>query len=380
MNMDYLIIGAGFAGSVMAERLASRCDKKVHIIEKRPHIGGNCYDEVDSSGVLVHRYGPHLFHTENRVVYEYLSGFTQWHNYRHKVVAHVDGRNIAIPFSFTTLYQVFDDVKADVLKAKLIERYGEGNKVSVLELREAEDEELKALGEYVYEKIFVHYTAKQWGIPASEVNPAVLARVPVLTSYDTHYFQDTYQAVPQSGYTRLFETLLDHPNISIALGEDALETLKIIDKQLYYKGERFEGTVIFTGMLDALFDHCYGVLPYRSLDLRFEVCDQEYYQDNAVVNYPNEHEYTRITEFKHIHPVKSPQATILKEYPQNYINGKNIPYYPMPTEDSKEQYERYAALAQEIDNLVLLGRLAEYRYYDMDDIVARALDVFEELT
>jgi len=378
--VDYLIVGAGFAGSVMAERLASVENKKVHIIEKRSHIGGNCYDEVDRSKVLVHRYGPHLFHTDNRVVYEYLSGFTKWHNYRHEVVAHVDGQNIAIPFSFTTLYQVFDTGKADRLKGKLLEKYGADQKVSVLELREAEDEELKALGEYVYEKVFVHYTAKQWGIPAGEVDPSVLARVPVLTSYDTHYFQDTYQAVPQEGYTRLFETLLDHPNISIALGEDALESLKIIDKQLYYKGERFKGTVIFTGMLDELFEHRFGVLPYRSLELKFEVCNQEYYQKNAVVNYPNEHAYTRITEFKHIHPVKSPQTTILKEYPQNYVNGKNIPYYPMPTEDSKKQYERYAALAQEIDNLVLLGRLAEYRYYDMDDIVARALDVFEELT
>jgi len=363
----------------MAERLASVQNKKVHIIEKRPHIGGNCYDEVDRSAVLVHRYGPHLFHTDNAAVYKYLSRFTQWHEYRHKVVAHVDGKNIAIPFSFTTLYQVFDRPKADLLKRKLIEKYGENKKVSVLALKEAEDEDLQALGEYVYEKIFVHYTAKQWGIPAGEVDPSVLARVPVLTSYDTHYFQDKYQAVPQEGYTRLFEKLLDHPNISLSLGEDAFETVEIREKQLYYRGERFEGTVIFTGMVDELFDHCFGELPYRSLDLKFEVCAQEYYQSNAVVNYPNEHAYTRITEFKHIHPVQSKQTTILKEYPQDYVSGQNTPYYPMPTDDSQEKYQRYAALAQEVDNLILLGRLAEYRYYDMDDIVARALEVFEDL-
>jgi len=376
---DYLIIGAGFAGSVIARQIASKKNKKVHIIERRDHIGGNCYDAVDDSGVLVHRYGPHLFHTDNSEVFEYLQGFGEWREYLHRVVAHVDGQNIAIPFSFTTLYQVFDKDRADSLKAKLIEQYGEDQKVSVMELREASDSDLKALGDFVFEKIFVNYTAKQWGISAEEIDPSVLARVPVLTSYDTCYFQDKHQAIPKEGYTKLFEKMLDHPNISLSLGEDALDRISIDEDQIYLDGESFDGRVIFTGMVDELFGYRFGKLPYRSLDLKFEVCNMEYFQENAVVNYPNEHNYTRITEFKHIHPIDTPQTTILREYPQPYTGGSTIPYYPMPTDESREIYEKYATLASSVEGLTLLGRLAEYRYYDMDDIVERALDIYKEL-
>ena len=376
---DYLIIGAGFAGSVIAQQLASKKNKKVHIIERRDHIGGNCYDEIDRSGVIVHRYGPHLFHTDNTQVFEYLEGFGEWQEYMHKVIAHVDGENIAIPFSFTTLDQVFDKDKADALKAKLIEQYGENQKVSVLELRKASDSDLKALGDFVFEKIFVNYTAKQWGISAEEIDPSVLARVPVLTNYDTRYFQDKHQSIPKEGYTKLFEKMLEHPNISLSLGEEALDRVTIKSNQIYLDGESFAGKVVFTGMVDELFGYALGKLPYRSLRLGFEVVDTEYYQEGAVINYPNEHDYTRITEFKHIHPAKSLQTTILKEYPQEYIPGDNTPYYPIPTDESKVIYGQYQELAAKVENLILLGRLAEYRYYDMDDIVARALEIYEEL-
>ncbi len=377
---DYLIIGAGYAGSVLAERLATQKNSRVHIIERRDHIGGNCYDAVDSSGVIVHRYGPHLFHTDNTQAFEYLQSFGEWQEYMHEVIAHVDGVNIAIPFSFTTLYQVFDTQKADALKAKLIEQYGEDQKVSVMELRQAEDSDLKALGDFVFEKIFVNYTAKQWGIGADEIDPAVLARVPVLTSYDTRYFQDKHQAIPVEGYTKLFEAMLNHPNISISLGEEALDRIAIKGDRVYLDGEPFAGKVVFTGMVDELFGYSLGKLPYRSLRLEFEVLDREYYQEGAVVNYPNEHDYTRITEFKYIHPTKSSQTTILKEYPQAYKRGQNIPYYPIPTDESRVIYQHYKELASRVDNLLLLGRLAEYRYYDMDDIVARALQIYEELS
>jgi UDP-galactopyranose mutase len=376
---DYIVVGAGFAGAVVAERLASWQDKKVLIIEKRDHIGGNCYDEVDSSGVLVHRYGPHLFHTDYDGVYEYLSGFTKWREYIHKVVAYVDGQNIDLPFNFTTLYQVFEESRADRLRSLLVEEYGEDSRVSVLELRESSDIELRELGKFIYEKIFLNYTIKQWGIGADEIDPSVLARVPLLTSYDSRYFQDRYQAVPIDGYTKLFENIISHQNITIELGRDALESISVVDGDIYYDGELFGGKVIYTGMIDELFGYRYGKLPYRSLDLKFEVIDREYFQQNAVVNYPNEHRYTRITEFKHIHPTKSDQTTILKEYPQPYIGGKTLPYYPIPTDHSKEQYQKYANLADTISNLTLLGRLAEYRYYDIDDIVARALEIYEEL-
>ena len=376
---DYIIIGAGFAGAVVAERLASQQGKRVLIIEKRDHIGGNCYDEIDSSGVLVHRYGPHLFHTDYDRVYEYLSGFTAWQEYIHKVVASIDGQNIDLPFNFTTLYQVFDESKADRLKSLLMEEYGEDSRVSVLELRESSHIELRELGEFVYEKIFLNYTIKQWGIDASDIDPSVLTRVPISTSYDSRYFQDRYQAVPQDGYSKLFNNILSHPNITIELGKDALEYISIVDGEVYFDGEPFSGGVIYTGMVDELFGYRFGKLPYRSLDLKFEVVDREYFQQNAVVNYPNEHDYTRITEFKHIHPTKSDKTTILKEYPQPYIGGDTIPYYPMPTDDSQDRYQKYASLASEISNLTLLGRLAEYRYYDMDDIVERALEICEEL-
>jgi UDP-galactopyranose mutase len=235
------------------------------------------------------------------------------------------------------------------------------------------------LGKFIYEKIFLNYTIKQWGIGADEIDPSVLARVPLLTSYDSRYFQDRYQAVPIDGYTKLFENIISHQNITIELGRDALESISVVDGDIYYDGELFGGKVIYTGMIDELFGYRYGKLPYRSLDLKFEVIDREYFQQNAVVNYPNEHRYTRITEFKHIHPTKSDQTTILKEYPQPYIGGKTLPYYPIPTDHSKEQYQKYANLADTISNLTLLGRLAEYRYYDIDDIVARALEIYEEL-
>ena len=377
---DYIIVGAGFAGAVVAERLASQQNKKILIIEKRDHIGGNCYDEIDDSGVLVHRYGPHLFHTDSDRVYEYLGQFGEWQEYIHKVVASVDGQNIDLPFNFNTLYQVFDQSEADRLRSILIEEYGEDDRVSVLDLRHSIHDDLKKLGEFVYEKIFLNYTIKQWGIKANEIDPSVLARVPLLTSYDSRYFQDRYQAVQRDGYSKLFENILSSQNITIKLGEDALESLSIVDNKLYYGNKSFDGRVIFTGMVDELFDYKFGKLPYRSLDLKFEICDMEYFQKNAVVNYPNDYAYTRITEFKHIHPAKTSQTTILKEYPQPYVNGSNIPYYPIPTSDSKEAYSRYATLANSVDRLTLLGRLAEYRYYDMDDIVERALDIYEELS
>ncbi|SFV50402.1 UDP-galactopyranose mutase [hydrothermal vent metagenome] len=376
---DYIVVGAGFAGAIVAERLASQQNKKILIIEKRDHIGGNCYDEIDSSGVLVHRYGPHLFHTDYDTVYEYLSRFTKWQEYTHKVVANVDGQNIDLPFNFNTLYQIFDESRADRLKSLLIEEYGADNRVSVSELRNSDNIELRELGEFIYEKIFLNYTIKQWGIEADEIDPSVLARVPILTSYDSRYFQDRYQAVPVDGYSELFKNILSHQNITIELGRDALESVSIVDKQIHYNGTPFSGRVVFTGMVDELFGYKYGKLPYRSLDLKFEVYNMEYFQESAVVNYPNEHDYTRITEFKHIHHAETPQTTILKEYPQPYIGGSTIPYYPMPTDESRESYERYSALASSVSGLTLLGRLAEYRYYDMDDIAKRALDTYKEI-
>ncbi len=380
MNYDYIIVGAGFAGAVLAERIATQLNKKVLVLEKRSHIGGNCYDEVDaSSGVIVHTYGPHLFHTDNEEVYSYLSQFTHWHAYVHEVVASVDENIIPIPFNFNTLDTIYTQDKAALLKQKLISRYGKDQKIPILELMKEDDPDLKELAQYVYEKIFVNYTAKQWGKKPEEIDGAVTARVPVLTSHDNRYFTDKYQAVPQDGYTKLFENMLNHENITIEVDCDALERVEIKKNTIFFDSKQCHAKVIFTGMIDELFADKFGELPYRSIDLGFETLDQEYYQNHAVVNYPNEHNYTRITEFKHIHPVSTNKTTILKEYPQAYKRDINTPYYPMFTDENQIKYDQYASYAKQIPNLLLVGRLAEYKYYDMDDIVARSLEVFEDI-
>ena len=376
--VDYIIVGAGFAGAVLAERIASRPGKKqVLVLEKREHIGGNCYDEVDRCGVRVHRYGPHLFHTDNKKVWDYLGRFTRWQAYEHKVLANVDGKKVPIPFSFYAIDALFSSEKAIFYKEKLLLVYGENRKVPVLELLQHADSDLHALGRFVYEKFFVNYTAKQWGKKPEEIDPSVTARVPVITGYEDRYFTDRFQAVPENGYTKLFEKLLDHSNITLELGVDALERICLAGKRIMFDGQLFEGTLIYTGEIDALFDYQYGALAYRSLDLRFETIEKPFFQENSVVNYPNDHDFTRITEFKHIHPTNSSCTTILREYPQAYERGKNLPFYPVFTDENRACYERYAQLAREIPELLMVGRLAEYRYYDMDDIVLRTLGLFE---
>ncbi len=378
---DYIIVGAGFAGSVMAERIARKCDKKVLIIERRNHIGGNCYDCKDENGILIHKYGPHLFHTSDKEVFSYLSDFTQWDEYHHKVLAFIDGKKVPIPFNFNTLYELFPHSLAERLEQKLLGRYGYNTKVPILELKQEDDEDLKFLAEFIYEKIFKNYTAKQWGMKPEEIDAAVTARVPVYIGRDDRYFTDRYQALPKSGYTKLFENMLQHPNIKLMLNTDFKEVLHFDKegKKIHLFNQEFRGKLIFTGMIDELFDFEYGELPYRSLDLKFETKDVEQFQEAATVNYPNDYDFTRITEFKHIHPVKSKRTTILKEYPQPYRVGQNTPYYPIFTEENQKKYQKYFIYAKQFENLVLLGRLAEYRYYDMDDIVKRALEVFEEV-
>ena len=377
--MDYLVVGAGFAGSVIAERIANVLGKEVHVIEQRPHAGGNCYDEIDANGIRIHRYGPHLFHTENQKVVEYLSTFTAWEPYEHEVLASVNGQKVPIPFNLNSIEALFPPEEAHRLETKLIKQYGYGEKVPILELRQTEDEDLKKLSAYIYDKVFLNYTVKQWGMRPEEIDLNVTARVPVHISRDNRYFQDSFQQMPAEGYSAVFEKMLSHPLITVTYNTsyDAIVSLK--DDQVYCNGEVFEGTLIFTGMIDDLFDHCFGKLEYRSLRLDFETVIVPWFQEKSVVNYPNEHTFTRITEFKHIHMADVPNTTILKEYPQPYAKGVNIPYYPLFTFEGQKRYSRYAEAAKDIRNLVLVGRLAEYRYYDMDDIIARALEVFEKV-
>jgi len=377
---NHIIVGAGFAGSVIAERVANVLNQKVLIIEKRKHIGGNCYDYKNENNIIIHKYGPHLFHTDYKEVFDYLSNFTDWRIYHHKVLAFVDGKKVPLPFNLNSIYEVFPQEFAKRLEVRLIEKYGYGAKIPILELLKEEDQDLKFLANYVYEKIYKNYTMKQWGLKPEEISPQVTARVPIYVSRDNRYFTDKYQAIPKDGYTKIFERMLNHPNIKIMLNTDFKEVISIDfeNKKIYFLGQEFKGKLIFTGMIDELFNFKYGFLPYRSLDLRFETIEQEYYQEAPVVNYPNDYDFTRITEFKHIHPVKSDKTTILKEYPKAYQPNVDIPYYPVFTKENQELYNKYKEEADKFENLVLVGRLAEYRYYDMDDVVKRALEVFEE--
>jgi len=377
---NYIIIGAGFSGSVIAERIANVLNQKVLIIEKRNNIGGNCYDYKDENNIIIHKYGPHLFHTDYKDVFDYLSNFTEWQLYHHKVLAFIDGKKVPIPFNLNTLYEVFPKTLAEKLETKLLNKYHYNTKVPVLELLKEEDDDIKFLANFIYEKVFKNYTAKQWGLKPEDIDPQVTARVPIYIGRDNRYFTDKYQAIPKDGYTKIFERMLNHPNIKIMLNTDFKELININyeNKKIFFMGQEYKGKLIFTGMIDELFNFKYGYLPYRSLELKFESIDQEYYQEASVVNYPNDYDFTRITEFKHIHPTQSDKTTILKEYPKAYQPNIDIPYYPVFTKENHELYNKYKEEADKFENLVLVGRLAEYRYYDMDDVVKRALEVFEE--
>lgn len=383
---DVIVVGAGFAGSVIANRFA-HINKKVLIIEKRGQIGGNMYDYIDENGVRYHRYGPHIFHTSNKKVVDYLSEFTSWYPYEHRVLGKVDKKIVPIPFNLTSIEQCFDKEKADGLKKLLIDTYGLETKVPILELRKNENQAIKDLAEYIYEKVFKYYTMKQWGLNPEEIDPAVTGRVPVHISYDDRYFQDTYQQMPKDGYTAVFKNLLNSLNIEILLDTDCKDLIKIDSKnnKIYFKGEEFKGKLIYTGAIDELFDYCLGELPYRSLEFVEEVHDGNY-QKCGTVNYPTPKEedaFTRITEYKHLmEHCSSDKTTIAIEYPYAYnrhADKGNIPYYPIFTKEIEAKYNEYVNLANKFSNLYLLGRLAEFRYYNMDAIVDAALIKFEEI-
>lgn len=378
---DVIIIGAGIAGAVAARELAERGNKKVLVLEKREHIGGNCYDERDSSGILIHKYGPHIFHTSKPRVYEYLSRFTDWLDYEHEVVANVHGRLIPVPFNFNTLRLVYGEEKADELRVKLIAKYGQDTRVPILKLRGDEDAGIRSIAEYVYENIYLHYTMKQWGQKPEELDPAVTARVPVLLSFDNRYFQDAYQRMPKDGFTPMFEKMLAHPGITVETGVDAGDRLKLEDGHIRFDGQEFPGLVIYTGPADELFDCCYGRLPYRSLRFDLEHYDTDSYQSHGVVNYTVDEAYTRITEYRKLTGQKDGEGTtIAKEYPMPYHGGgEEIPYYAISNEKNLALYEKYRALAGKYRSLYLLGRLAEYKYYNIDIMTLKSLELSDKI-
>mgnify|MGYP005778194057 CR=1 FL=1 len=376
---DSVIIGAGVAGSVAARELAES-GRSVLVLEQRDHIGGNCYDEPDEHGILIHKYGPHIFHTKEKKAYDYLSRFTDWYAFGHEVVANVYGKLIPVPFNLNTLHMVYEKEKADTLEKKLIETFGMGSRVPILKLREQEDPEIRQIADYVYENIFLHYTMKQWGQTPEEIDPAVTGRVPVVISYDNRYFQEPWQGMPLHGYTPMFEKMLDHPKSRVETGVDARSRIRFEEDQVILDGEPFCGEVIYTGPVDELFNCCFGRLPYRSLRFDFEYLDQEDYQGHSVVNYTVSEDFTRITEFKYLTGQKAPGTTIVREYPFAYTGAEGeIPYYSIANEANQALYEKYRALTEKIPNVWLLGRLAEYKYYNIDAMVMKALELTEKI-
>ncbi len=361
MTFDYLIVGAGFAGSVLAERLAAGLSKRVLLVEKRRHIGGNAYDHKDAHGLLVHKYGPHIFHTNSTVVFDYLSRFTGWRQYQHWVKAFVNGRLVPIPINLDTVNELYGlSLTAQGMKSFLESIAEERSPI-----RTAEDVVVSSVGRDLFEKFFRGYTRKQWGLDPSELDAQVTARIPVRFNRDRRYFTDAYQAMPIHGFTHLFENMLDHPNIEVMLDTDYRD---VRDKMSYRH-------LIFTGPLDEFFDYRFGKLPYRSLEFRHETCDCPRFQDAPVVNYPNDYDYTRITEFKYLTGQEHPLTSIVYEYPK----AEGDPYYPIPRPVNAALYRKYHELANSLPSVHFVGRLATYRYYNMDQVVAQALTLFSKI-
>jgi UDP-galactopyranose mutase len=382
---DVVIIGSGIAGATAARKLAEEKGRRVLVLERRAHIGGNCYDEKDDHGILIHNYGPHIFHTQMEDVFAFLSRFTDWHFFGHEVVAKVGGELIPVPFNLNTLHQVYDEKlgreAADRLEQKLIDTYGEGSRVPIMKLRESEDADIREIATYVYENIFLRYTMKQWGQKPEEISPEVTGRVPVLISRDNRYFQEKYQGVPAEGFTRMFERMLDHENITVETDVDCRTRMAFEADRVTLDGEPFSGDVIYTGALDELFDCCYGRLPYRSLDFHFEHYDEPSYQGRSVVNYTVSEDFTRITEFKYLTGQQDADGTtIVKEYPFAYTGAEGeIPYYAILNDENQALYEKYRARVEKLARFHLLGRLAEYKYYNIDAMTKKAMELADEL-
>ncbi len=380
---DYIIVGAGFSGSVIAERIANVLNKKVLIIEKKNHLGGHCYDFKNKNGITIHKYGPHIFHTNFENVYTYLSNFTEWKPYQHKVLGVIDGQKIPIPFNLNSLQKIFSEEKAKVISKKLIANYGFGTNVPILDLLKSDDKDLKKLAEFIYEKVFKNYTMKQWGITPDQIDPAVTARVPVSISNDDRYFHDKFQFMPVKGYSQIFDKMLSHKNIEILLNTNFKDLIKLDEnlKQVFFKGKIFTGQLIFTGSIDELFEYKFGYLPYRSLKIEFENLPEKEFQTSAVENYPNDFDFTRITEFKKFMNEQSDFTTIAREFPLSY-NPKNDdlnPYYPIRNIDNDNLFEKYKSEVEQFPNIFLVGRLAEYKYFNMDNVINNSLNLFDKL-
>ena len=362
-GFDYLIVGAGFAGSVLAERLAAGLNKRVLVVDRRPHIGGNAYDYHDESGVLIHRYGPHIFHTNAQRIVDYLSRFTEWRLYEHRVLAQVDDQEVPIPINMTTLNRLYglnmttEQEAADFLASRA---------EPVEHIQTSEDVVINGIGRELYQKFFRGYTRKQWGLDPSQLDKSVTSRIPTRTNTDDRYFTDSFQQMPLHGYTKMFEKILAHPNIKVMLNTDYREI----------RDEVQHDHLIFCGPIDEYFDYRFGKLPYRSLKFEHKQLDQEQFQAVGTVNYPSEDvPYTRISEYKHLTGQVHPKTSITYEYP----SAEGDPYYPIPRPENAELYKRYQQLADETPGVTFVGRLGTYKYYNMDQVVGQALALYKRI-
>lgn len=358
---DWLIVGAGFAGSVIAQQLASQRNEQVLLIDRRPHIGGNAFDRYNDAGILIHQYGPHIFHTNSAMIFDYLSQFTEWRFYEHRVLANVDNMLLPIPINLDTVNRLY----GLNLNSEELERWFASQAEPVADIRTSEDVVVSKVGRDLYKKFFEGYTKKQWGVYPSELDKSVTSRVPTRTNRDDRYFSDEYQFMPAGGYTRMFERMLSHPNIKIMLQTDYAE----IKNKIPYR------RMVFTGPIDEFFCFRLGKLPYRSLHFEHVTLDKEWQQSVAVVNYPQSEKYTRVTEYKHLTGQLHPKTSITYEYPSD----TGDPYYPVPRAENQELYKKYEALASSTRDIWFVGRLATYRYYNMDQVVGQALATFRRI-
>lgn len=377
---DVIVVGAGFAGATIAREKAEQ-GKKVLIMDKRNHIGGNMYEKDDSNGVRIHLYGPHIFHTNNKEVFEYLKGFSDFFPYEHKVIGKINNKLVPIPFNYTSLEMLYDKKIADEIKENVEKEFPLSKKVSILELINSENKIVKEFGEFVYKNVFENYTAKQWGTTIDKIDKSVINRVPVVLGYDDRYFSDEYQYMPVNGFTEIFENMLKHANITIELNTNIKEKLNLDfeNSKVIFENQEFLGEIYYTGAIDELLNYKYGLLPYRTLELKFEQYNCDNYQPNSVVNYPNDEKFTRITEFKYLTRQEiNDNTTILKEFSAQYdINNEKFadPYYPITNDENLELYNKYKKDLESFNNIILCGRLAEYKYYNMDAVIGRALEI-----
>jgi UDP-galactopyranose mutase len=381
-KVNCIVVGAGFCGSVIARKLAEH-KKKVLIFERRNHIAGNMYDEIDANGILVHRYGPHAFHTKNKKVFEFITKYGTWIDYHLQVAVVINGIVSPSPANYKTIDLLYDKEGVEALKAQLETRYSGQKAVTILELLDCDDAIIKKYAQRLYEMNYRPYTVKQWGIPPEEIDPSILKRVPVRLDYTNAYFDDEFQCMPENGYTCFFKNLLSHENIEVQLNTDALDTLKADteNNQLLFNRKPISIPVVYTGAIDEMLEYRYGQLPYRSLRFDYQTKNIDSFQDAPLVTHPKAEGYTRTTEYKKLPPQNIPGlTTVVYEYPipADKTSG-NEPYYPVLTDNNTALYKRYLRNLQDIPNLFLCGRLADYKYYNMDNAILRAFEVFEEI-